>query len=384
MVGPFASDDDFTADDFNVLWQTEKAQRITPIMSALQQVGWTLDTRQSFVADQIMYIAAILNNDDSAATRNILTSQEDGSARERYYAQMDGTHSGTVINKGGDNGIYAEIGVLLDPTSEDAQKWSTILQVLSELKGVAIDIHWNPLPQLEELPLKRFYRYVLDSTWRFDDGSHSNNPQHQKRIRAPTAYFDDLPKDALYTLGVDTMDSWHVTVKEANVDLDNIQLTALDNAPPSSNRGVHAVYELERILVEGHCIDSVDQRPPRGLQFVLGTDSHPAMTDTIVMANLGYFQLKAQPGIYQLLVRPGRSSDVYGIESIGTHGKWTKSATTKDSSTKNLMLTSFEGLRLFPTVKKNPGMEAEDVLDDTATANQPQEKEGILSSLSHK
>ncbi|KAI8343874.1 UDP-glucose:glycoprotein glucosyltransferase-domain-containing protein [Chlamydoabsidia padenii] len=384
IVGPFANDDDFTTDDFAVLWKTEKVQRITPVINALQQAGWSLDSKHADIANTIMYVTATLVNDNSITTRNILFSQEDTTTREKYYTQMDRDHSRVYINKGGqndkdgDNDVYAEIGVLLDPISEDAQKWSTILQVLSELKGVAIDVHWNPVPHLGELPLKRFYRYVLDSDWHFtsDDG-------YLQRIQAPTAHFDDLPADALYTLGVDTMDSWHVTVKEANVDLDNIQLATLEHT--SSNNGVHAVYELERILVEGHCIDSADQHPPRGLQFVLGTDSHPVMTDTIVMANLGYFQLKAQPGIYQLRVRPGRSSDVYGIESIGTQGKWIKtSSTSKSNLSKNLVLTSFEGLRLFPSVKKNPGMESEDVLADAATPNQAQEKESILSSLSHR
>lgn len=35
--------------------------------------------------------------------------------------------------------------------------------------------------------------------------------------------------------------------------------------------------------------------------------------DTIVMANLGYFQLKANPGAMILRLREGRSSDIYNI-----------------------------------------------------------------------
>ena len=35
--------------------------------------------------------------------------------------------------------------------------------------------------------------------------------------------------------------------------------------------------------------------------------------DTIVMANLGYFQLKAAPGAWMLRLREGRSSEIYTI-----------------------------------------------------------------------
>lgn len=49
---------------------------------------------------------------------------------------------------------------------------------------------------------------------------------------------------------------------------------------------VIAEYELEYILLEGHCFDVTTGQPPRGLQFTLGTKTNPVMVDTIVMANL--------------------------------------------------------------------------------------------------
>jgi UDP-glucose:glycoprotein glucosyltransferase len=35
--------------------------------------------------------------------------------------------------------------------------------------------------------------------------------------------------------------------------------------------------------------------PPRGLQLNLGTSAMPHMHDTLVMANLGYFQVRGAP-----------------------------------------------------------------------------------------
>lgn len=49
---------------------------------------------------------------------------------------------------------------------------------------------------------------------------------------------------------------------------------------------VTAEYELEHLLLEGHCFDLSTGQPPRGLQFTLGTSRDPIMYDTIVMANL--------------------------------------------------------------------------------------------------
>ncbi len=51
-----------------------------------------------------------------------------------------------------------------------------------------------------------------------------------------------------------------------------------------------------------------------GLEYALGTRSAPVMFDTIVMANLGYFQLKAGPGVWVLQLRDGRSSQIYAIQ----------------------------------------------------------------------
>ena len=59
--------------------------------------------------------------------------------------------------------------VLLDPASQLGQKWVPILKVLSELDGVYMKLFLNPKERLQELPVKRFYRYVLDSKPTFDD-----------------------------------------------------------------------------------------------------------------------------------------------------------------------------------------------------------------------
>ena len=55
-----------------------------------------------------------------------------------------------------------------------------------------------------------------------------------------------------------------------------------------------------------------------GLQLVLGTASQPDACDTIVMANLGYLQLKARPGLWNLRLREGPSADIYSVARLAS------------------------------------------------------------------
>ena len=68
-----------------------------------------------------------------------------------------------------------------------------------------------------------------------------------------------------------------------------------------------------RGCLTGQLYDASSGHPVPGLELVLGPPSQPALYDTVVMANLGYFQLKASPGAWRLQIRDGRSSDIYHI-----------------------------------------------------------------------
>ena len=52
------------------------------------------------------------------------------------------------------------------------------------------------------------------------------------------------------------------------------------------------------------------------MQLYLGTSAHERVVDTLVMANLGYFQLKAAPGAWMLQLAAGPSQDLYTIDSV--------------------------------------------------------------------
>jgi hypothetical protein len=121
---------------------------------------------------------------------------------------------------------------------------------------------------------------------------------------------------------------------------------------------MRAVYELEALMLTGHCFDAKTREPPRGLQMALGSARAPRMVDTIVMANLGYFQLKAAPGVWNLSLVPGRSTELYalagGRNAEGQDGR---------GVTREVVVSDFRGGVLHLGVAKRPGKEKEKLLE---------------------
>lgn len=101
-------------------------------------------------------------------------------------------------------------------------------------------------------------------------------------VIVPRAYFTHLPGQSLLTLGMDEPHGWMVAAIKAVQDLDNLRLVDYR----STKHLVEAVFELEYLLLEGHCVEEGSMKPPRGLQFTLGPTPTTIEYDTIVMANL--------------------------------------------------------------------------------------------------
>ena len=111
---------------------------------------------------------------------------------------------------------------------------------------------------------------------------------------------------------------------------------------------------------------------PRGVQLNLGPKHDPAKFDTLVMSNYGYFQLKATAGIWALSLAAGKSSEIYGIESVLGQGKYS-SITTAGSVTDSSVHTpvaSFSGEQLLLLLRPHKGHSGEDVLDVEGTMTQ--------------
>ena len=154
---------------------------------------------------------------------------------------------------------------------------------------------------------------------------------------------------------MDTPPSWIVRPESSPYDLDNLVLG--DN-----QQSINIKYNLNQLLIEGHAREA-NNAPPRGLQLQLTNKAYEAISDTHVMANLGYFQFKAAPGVYQLAIRPGRGTEVYELDSVGAHG-WESQGVNVTGTA--VALTSFEGATILPRFERRAGMEMENVLLEIA------------------
>lgn len=208
-------------------------------------------------------------------------------------------HSKIIIEPERPDEPFLKMQVILDPLTRGAQKILPILITFRKIFNIRMRIMFNCVDKHTELPLKNFYRFVIES-----EPTFKNGPNHPPVLRTT---FRNLPSSSLLTMNMATPENWLVESVKTPYDLDNIHLAEL------ASNNVWADFELEHLLLEGHCFDITNGSPPRGLQFVLGTQNRPARFDTIVMANLGYFQLKASPGAWNLRLRHGKSADIYVI-----------------------------------------------------------------------
>ncbi|KAL2268090.1 hypothetical protein VTJ83DRAFT_2936 [Remersonia thermophila] len=344
LIGPIPAAEDFVVEDFQALLDAEKETRIVPVYKALTELGLIDKVTGPLAAAKLTSITALSSISD--LPQGIFDSAQ--SIRTTAFGGWNSTH--TSFAAGADPAKATVFLVAaLNPASEVGQKWAPVLKVLSELEGVHLRVFLNPADEVQELPVKRFYRYVLGSQPSFDaDG----------KVRAPSAEFAGVPRDTLLVAGMDVPPAWLVTSKASVDDLDNLRIKDI-KAKRGTDR-VEAVYELEHILIEGHSREMPSGTPPRGVQLVLGTETDAHFADTIIMANLGYFQFKANPGVYSIRLKEGRSSDIFAIESLGSQG-W---APVPGDETAEVALMDFQGTTLYPRLQRKPGMEEEDVLEE--------------------
>ncbi|CAM9269568.1 unnamed protein product [Ectocarpus sp. 6 AP-2014] len=209
--------------------------------------------------------------------------------------------------------VAVELVAVLDPLSVAAQRASTLLSLAQEVLGLPVTLLLLPSLDVSELPLKNFYRLVL--------GPASGS----------VAAFDRLPARDILTQRLDTPEPWNVQASAALQDLDNLRCDDSAGCGDNGTFTTSAEYTVKGLLLTGRCYDvtSSPPSPPQGLQLVLrpspstpssqttggggGGGGGGVTADTVVMENLGYFQLQASPGVWDLELADGRASEVYEI-----------------------------------------------------------------------
>ncbi|GCC23619.1 UDP-glucose:glycoprotein glucosyltransferase 1 isoform X3 [Chiloscyllium punctatum] len=330
IIGPLQENEIFNQNDFHLLESIalEAAEKIKVRIRMLM-------VEEDLASDLVMKVDSLLSSKSKGESRLDL----------RFF---EGEFSAIKLRPKEEQ-VYFEVVAVTDPVTRDAQRLSSFLLVLNQLVNMNLRVLMNCQPKLSEMPLKSIYRFVLEPEITFTaDGSFAPGP---------VAKFLDMPQSPLFTLIINTPESWMVESVHTSYDLDNIYLKEIDG-------GVAAEYELEYLLLEGHCYDVSTGQPPRGLQFTLGTNANQEIVDTIVMANLGYFQLKANPGAWVLRLRKGRSDDIYKIYS---HDGTDSPAGTDEVT---VVLNSFKSKIIKVKVQKKPEKMSEELLSDENSENE--------------
>ncbi|XVF67689.1 hypothetical protein PTKIN_Ptkin10aG0141700 [Pterospermum kingtungense] len=335
----------FLSHDLQLLESIEFKRRIKHIAEIIEEVKWQgIDPdmlTSKYVSDIIMFVSS------SMATR-------DRSSESARFEILNAEYSAVVLNN---ENSSIHIDAVVDPLSPSGQKLSSLLRVLAKYARPSLRIVLNPLSSLVDLPLKNYYRYVVPT---MDDFSSTDYT-----VNGPKAFFANMPLSKTLTMNLDVPEPWLVEPVVAVHDLDNILLENLGDT-----RTLQAVFELEALVLTGHCAEK-DHDPPRGLQLILGTKNTPHLVDTIVMANLGYWQMKVSPGVWYLQLAPGRSSELYrfrdGDDDDGSIEK---------SLSKRITINDLRGKVVHLEVVKKKGKEHEKLLISADDDNHSKEKGG--------
>jgi len=232
------------------------------------------------------------------------------------------------------------ITAAVDPLSVGAQRLAPLLVFFRDQLGLPVKVSFFPSLEVTELPFKNFYRFILSM--------HGSEPH----VR-----FQSLPRQHILTARLDTPEIWNVQASKAIQDMDNLRCDSAvcgDNGSTITN----VEYNLKNMIVVGQCYDWVYKSPPNGLQLVLNRpgDSTP-YSDTLVMKNLGYYQLKARPGIWHLNLAEGRAQELYNPIDRDT---------SEVLSEVTVIVRDFHTRMNFLAVSKRPGMEHISLLDEGA------------------
>ncbi|KAM4558824.1 UDP-glucose:glycoprotein glucosyltransferase 2 isoform 2-T2 [Odontesthes bonariensis] len=339
ILGLFEEQEEFTVEDFQLLERITLSGSAEKVKAKVKQMGM----KPKHASDLVMKVDALLNAAPKGEVRRDVRFIKD-------------SHSVLHLSPR-ENEVFYDVVAIVDPLTREAQKISQLLIVLSQVVNVRLQLFTNCRSKLSEMPLKSFYRFVLESDVNFL-ANETVSP-------GAVARFTELPESPLLTLNMITPESWMVQAVRSPHDLDNIHLQEVSGV-------VAAEFELEHLLLEGHCFDLSTGQPPRGLQFTLGMSRDPIMYDTIVMANLGYFQLKANPGAWTLRLRKGRSEEIYQILAHdGTDSP-------ADAGDVKVVINSFHSKIIKVRVQKQAEKINEDLLSETS------QSKGIWDSIARR
>jgi UDP-glucose:glycoprotein glucosyltransferase len=292
--------------------------------------------------------------------------------------------------------FQTSIVAIVDPVTETAQRLSSLLRVIRDDLKLHTTLVLAPRTLLVEgskIPISSYYRFV------------TNPSAYQRQSNAPVARFANLPTDHLLTVRMDVPEPWDIQQRQSTQDTDNLRCDLKSGCSDEATLGkspneamykerhiTNVEYTLNHLLFFGHCYQT-NLQPPNGLQLTLSrqeqeltrANSHQAeveadgsvkmdaavddgfqgndekiYSDTLVMKNVGYWQLRANPGVWDMQIDDNsRGSEIFDIVDgkISKSGSIQLSAPRLKYHTERLVMGDFVARSSTLLVKRRPGFE---------------------------
>jgi UDP-glucose:glycoprotein glucosyltransferase len=219
--------------------------------------------------------------------------------------------------------------------------------------GYSLTVVLVPRVVVTEFPLQSFYRFVSSPRLQSSD-QNNNSSSVTSEMGWVGASFARLPRHLTLTTRVDVPEPWNVQTSRAEQDIDNLRCSSSASSQKcgdSNKKDLTSIgYYIKSLLVAGQCFQTerggeegggaggggggAYGAPPNGLQLTLspleyssdrGSDNNNnnnnnnrIISDTLVMQNLGYYQLQVPlPGLFLLgLAEAGRGRELFSINSV--------------------------------------------------------------------
>jgi len=275
--------------------------------------------------------------------------------------------------------LQVEVSAILDPLTEPTQRVAPLLLATRDFLKLPLRLILAPRKIVQnDVPLSSYYRFVAEP----EAFSPDKNP--------PEAQFRNLPTEHLLTLRMDVPEPWDVQQAHAVQDADNLRC---DGAGCGHER---IEYGVKSLLFFGQCYDVSQSTQPNGLQLTLDRSKSSSSasvsgstaeiqpdgdqqfddvdiplaveapqseehTDTLVMKTVGYWQLRANPGVWDLRIADkSRGAEIYHMVE-GTvnkkSGRIQLSQNSSESDSKILVMKDFTNQGQLLLVKRRKGFE---------------------------
>ena len=303
--------------------------------------------------------------------------------------------------------LQSQVVAAVDPVHLSTQRLSPLLQILRDDLNLPVEIILVPAPSISgdsDVPVASYYRFVAGEGV---DGSE------------PMAHFAALPTVHTLTLRMDVPEPWDVQQTKSIQDTDNLRCEIASGCGDDAHiRGAawtplslrdgrqltEVEYGLQHLLAFGQCYER--SGPPTGLQLVLSKhalsgesdeaemevsmDGSTAVevgstetsgyrySDTLVMKNVGYWQLRANPGVWDLTIEESsKGSEMFDFaDGKLSRGRFITEGDILTQS-KKLVLKDFVNKGELLYMKRRPGYDGESLFFDNSNDGKGKDDEVI-------